>query len=241
MVSTLVTILREAGAMKKLCTLAASAALIASASCAMAATQQIFFDDFNADTIETNAYSLTNWTVTHGSVDVFGPSNNNQYPGNGTYVHTAGTSSNPGRMTTREVLNLVPGLTYTLSLDLGKHYKNAHSRLAIHLADWSYTLTSAAGIAMPNFVPMSWDFTVTETSGQISMEASFGLDRGFIIDNVGLSVQMPDPIPDPSPVPVPAAGVLLLGGLSLMRLLKTAAGRQARTKSQAALAVATVR
>ena len=80
----------------------------------------VFQDTFDSEPQGLVVTSLTNWTVTAGSVDVIGPGLFDFYPGNGNYLDM--TSCADGTIQTAP-LNLSPG-TYQLSFEIGRNSIN---------------------------------------------------------------------------------------------------------------------
>lgn len=191
----------------------ALAALISPAG----ASTLLFFDDFNADVQNDDAEELLNWTVTNGRVGVHGPGSFDDYPGNGNYIDMDGSSANAGKITTKQLLTLVPGVVYTLSFDLGKSRNSpGPERLSFGIGGWEDEIRLPPP-AIPSLLRMSYDFTVTATSGNLWFNAFGGDNAGPIIDDVNLEVK----VPLPTTVPLPASGVALIGGLAGLWLMGT--------------------
>lgn len=217
--------------MKTLRTLAAIAAFTILAPSANATTQ-IFFDDFSAESPRKDAAELTKWTVSSGRIDVFGPGYFDAYPGNNNYIDMDGSSANAGKITTKEVLSLMPGAVYTLSFSYGRAPESVFKeRISFGIADWEAELTIPY-VQIPSLLSFNVDFTVSETSGQLWINGFGGDNAGAIIDNVGLVVKSPI---ETTPVPVPASGLLLVAGVAgLGAIRRVSAGRQPRVTPGAA-------
>lgn len=118
---------------------------------APASAQQLFLDDFNTETLGTNAVSITNWNISSGNIDVIGnPGFFDFYPGNGRYLDMDGSAGNAGRIETITVFNLTPG-DYTLSFDQGKNGSSAES-MNISVGSVFTTLFSSPAGGVPTLV-----------------------------------------------------------------------------------------
>ncbi len=177
-----------------------------SASAAAQATD-LFQDNFEADNIGYSLTSLSQWTMTDGSVDVIGAgSGYDFFPGNGKYIDLDGSTYNAAVMQTLASFNLLAGSTYTLSFDLGGSARpDGDNSVTVSLGDFSETFTLAS------------DAPLTSYSRQISMASNMtshlifdhaGTDNmGLILDNVALSA----PVPEPETWAMLVAGLALLG------------------------------
>jgi hypothetical protein len=177
------------------------------------AMADIFFDDFNSESIGLNYSSFANWDVSDGSVDVIGVDSSwNWFPAYGRYVDMDGSTGNAGKITTKVSFDLAPG-TYTLSFDLAGNQRQGADDTVIVQVDMgslfnrSYTLS--ASTPFTTFTEM---FTVgAATSAKLSFEGVGGDNVGMLLDNVRLT-------------PVPGAVLLGMLGLSVagIRLRKSA-------------------
>lgn len=198
--------------------LAATAALSLAGLGAASATP-IFFDDFNAEAQGTPVASLTNWDITRDSVDVIGDTpaiSFNFYPGNGNYIDlngsTANTGQTEGRIQTKGSLGLKTNASYTVSFDYGTN-ANPGTLPAI--------LTVGLGTAVQqlfiNAIPAtlqagSFTFKYDGSGDYLSFADDSGTpgeQGGPVIDNVSLA-----------PVPLPAGGLLLIGALGGLAVLR---------------------
>ena len=200
-------------------TFATVSALTLGLSGAASASTVIFQDDFNTETLQTNA-TLDNWTVTTGSVDVIGPGFFDFYPGNGRYLDMNGSTApnSEGRIETSG-LGLVVGGQYTLSFDYG-----TNSNPGTLPATLTFGLGTTVGLfetlainSIPStLISISYTFTYDGSGDFLFFADTTGQpdQGGPVIDNVVLSA-----------VPLPAGGLLLigaLGGLAALRRRKTA-------------------
>lgn len=181
---------------------------------AAANANDLFQDDFEADNIGYSLTSLSQWTMTDGSVDVIGVgSGYDFFPGNGKYIDLDGSSGNAVVMKTSTSFNLMAGMTYTLSFDLGGSARwDGDNSVTVTLGDFSETFTLAADAPLTNFsrqISMSSDMT-----SSLVFDHAGGDNMGLILDNVTLS----------APVPEPETWAMLVAGLALL-------GLKARRKS----------
>jgi hypothetical protein len=197
-------------------TLLAAAMLLGATSFANATV--LFTDNFNTETQALNG-SLSNWTVTNGTIDVIGaPAFFDFYPGNGNYLDMDGSSSDAGKITTNSSFNLIAGQQYAISFDFGKNGLKKES-LNVKVGAFSWVLSLGATLTQGNILTgIAYLFTPTAnvSGAKISFEGVGTDNQGVIIDNVQLSA-----------VPIPAAAPLLVMGLmglgALARRRKAAA------------------
>lgn len=184
---------------KQLLTLLFSTALAASAS---AHANLLFEDTFNAETRALNS-SLSNWTVSNGSIDVIGTGYFDFYPGNGNYLDLDGSTRNAGRITTVTSFALNPGVTYLLSFDLGGSKRGDSNSVNVALGNFSETFTLASSAGWQN-VTRSIS-VLGDMSSRLSFDHAGGDNMGLILDNVSVTA-----------VPEPETYALMLAGLGLM-------------------------
>jgi Protein of unknown function (DUF642) len=190
----------------------AAALFVALSSSSHAVT--IFSDNFNGDTLALNG-SLTNWTVSNGTIDVIGANPApffNLYPGNGNYVDMDGSSGNAGKITTIATFNLVAGQRYALSFDYGKNGA-AKENLNFGVGSYLGFLGFNTG-AIPALVNGYYEFIAgaNQTGVRIFFEDLGKDNQGVIIDNVQLSS-----VPIPAAAPLLAMGLMGLGALARRR------------------------
>lgn len=187
-----------------------------------ASAQQLFLDDFNTETLGTNAVSITNWNISSGNIDVIGnPGFFEFYPGNGRYLDMDGSTSNAGRIETITVFNLTPG-DYTLSFDQGKNGSSAES-MNISVGSVFTNLFSSPAGSVPALINREFNFTVgAATTGTIVFDhlgndntSNTGDNAGIVVDNVRL-VRIVTTVPEPSALALllPIMGVF---GVAMVR------------------------
>jgi hypothetical protein len=176
-----------------------STAMAASAS---AGATVLFNDDFDSEALALNA-SLSNWTVSSGTVDVIGSGFFDFYPGNGHYLDLDGSTRNAGRISTQTTFSLTPGMTYLLDFDLGGSTRGDTNSVRVSLGNYHeiFTLASDAGLQH-----VTRAITVLgDVSSRLTFHHAGGDNRGLILDNVNVSA-----------VPEPSTYALLLAGLGLI-------------------------
>ncbi|MEI6708991.1 MAG: Ig-like domain-containing protein [Methylococcales bacterium] len=151
------------------------------------ATQVIFSDNFNADSLAGNQTAFAGgWTVSNGSVDLIGePNYFNLLPGNGRYVDLDGTTGQAGIFS--KSLNLTASTTYTAHFQLAGSHRGANADtvdVTFGTASVSYTLAASDPLTTYSvtFTPAS--------SGNYSLNfhnLDSGDNIGAILDNVSVS------------------------------------------------------
>ena len=189
------------------------AVILAATLPAAASATVIFEDNFDTETFALNG-SLSNWTVSKGTIDVIGTGYFDLYPGNGRYLDMDGSTMNAGRIDTKTTFGFTVGATYTLSFSYGKNGFGAET-LEFGVAGVDWTLLLPAG-AIATLQTWSQDFVATVASSKLFFEALGGDNFGPVLDNVRLAAKAPPP----AVVPLPAAAFLLLGGLGLLGALR---------------------
>ncbi len=164
--------------------------LLLAASSLPATSQQLFFDDFNAEpSFALNYTSFANWNVVRPSVDVFSP-----YAGFGVSVDLDGSSGSAGLLVTKTTFNLTPG-NYTLEWDLGKNGSGTET-MTVSVGT-AYSEVFSDGLTYSAPVHILRNFTVvSSTTGGIAFDHAGGDNAGYAIDNVRLgrvSAETPEP------------------------------------------------
>jgi len=176
-----------------------STAMAASAS---AGATVLFNDDFDSEALALNT-SLSQWTVSNGTIDVIGSRFFNFYPGNGHYLDLDGSTRNAGKITTNTLFSLTPGMTYLLDFDLGGSTRGDTNSVVVSLGSYSETFTLASGASLQH---VTRAITVLGgMSSSLSFDHAGGDNMGLILDNVNVSA-----------VPEPSTYALLLAGLGLI-------------------------
>jgi hypothetical protein len=159
----------------------------------------LLFDNFNSENGGNGAFEydgFVNWDVTGGNIALIGTGFFDIYPENGLYLDLGGSWDNtPGTLTSKTPFTLIPGVTYTLSFDLGGNPYNPSRDDTVQVLlgsvfDEKFTLQ--------NIDPLH-KFTRTihvdsMTTGTLSFRdvGSRGVDsEGLILDNVAL-IAVPD-------------------------------------------------
>lgn len=151
----------------------------------------IFFDNFDGETLTFNA-SLSNWTVSDGSVDVIGTGFFDLLPGNGNYVDLDGTSGNAAKITSN-----------AFSFGVGQQYLLEFSLAGSQRGDTN-TVQASVGIMLgvvitlqsnDPFAVYSYQFLGDGSSSAIVFDHLGGDNLGLLLDNVRLSA-----VPEPSSI-----------------------------------------
>lgn len=198
------------------------AALAAGASAQAAVLLQ---DDFDGDSASTvlNFNSLTNWTVSDGTIDYIrsGAYGIGCVGGTGGCLDMDGSTSNAGQITSSATFSLTAGVTYTLTAQIsGNQRGGASDSLTLGLID-AATDASLSSFTLPPIDPgaafsalgtYSLSITpVASTSVRVSFSGIGGDNIGPILDNVLFT-------DDTRPIPVSEPGTALLAGLGLLAL-----------------------
>jgi hypothetical protein len=183
----------------------------------------VYFDDFNSQVQGVPQGTLTNWTVTAGSIDVIGTGNFDFYPGNGNYIDLNGTSGQNGQITSNTVFGAG---TYTLTFLLGGSkgggggvdLPNPKTTL-VQLGNFSQEITLA-----PDAGLTSQSFTFTTTGGQLVFTSLAGGNPnvGNILDNVQVSA-----VPEPATWAMMLIGFAGIGFLAYRKTKKNSAATAA--------------
>jgi hypothetical protein len=148
---------------------------------------------------------ISGWTVTNGTVDLIGFTNNVHYfdfiPGNGGYVDLDGSTNQSGLLS--HSFNLIGGTQYTLSFDLAGSHRGGTETVDVTFGGvlGNYFLNSNDDFSLKtlNFTP--------DSSGvySISFQNQGGDNMGALLDNVSVTA-----------VPEPEVYGMMLMGLGLM-------------------------
>jgi hypothetical protein len=193
--------------MKKL--IAATVLGLSMASAASATV--VFSDNFDTEVLGAPQGTLTQWTVTSGTVDVIGPGFYDFYPGNGHYLDLNGTPG-AGRIETAS-LGLTAGSTYRLMFDFGNNANsNGQEELSFGIGDQLYSFAISGAVA--NLTSFVIDIVFNGGSDDYLFFADTGTlspndNGGPILDNVSLAA-----------VPLPAGGLLLIGAIGGLAALR---------------------
>lgn len=211
-------------------------ATLMGAGLALSASSQsavLLQDDFDGDSGSTvlNFNSLTNWTVSDGTIDYIrsGGYGISCVGGTGGCLDMDGSTSDAGQITSSAIFPLTAGVTYTLTAQIsGNQRGGASDSLTMGLIDpatdaWlvSITLPSIDSGAAFSAVGVN-SFSVTyffNTSVRLSFSGIGGDNIGPILDNVLFT-------DNTQPVPVSEPGTALLAALGLLALALR--GRRAR-------------
>lgn len=154
----------------------------------------LLFDDFDSENGGQGApvYSgFKNWNAIDGNVALLGEGFLDVYPGHGLYVDLGGSSTDtPGALVSKKRFALFPGVSYTLSFELGGNPANPGPADTVRVSlgkayRETFTLRNADPLAKITRV-----FTVKAPTGgklRFGDVGSRGVDsEGLILDNVTL-------------------------------------------------------
>ncbi|PTB99226.1 PEP-CTERM sorting domain-containing protein [Marinobacter sp. Z-F4-2] len=169
----------------------------------------IFQDNFDSELApgvwETNYTGFSNWTVTHGSVDLISTPNPWSLScagGTGKCVDLDGSTGTAGTLQSI-ALTLDPG-TYTLSFDISGNQRNSASDSMVVSLDGFLTETFVLAANDP-WQTIVRSITVTsQTTNHLTFNHNGGDNIGIMLDNVSL---------------VPEPGTLALFGLGILSLV----------------------
>lgn len=171
-------------------------------------------DNFDSETLGLSSPSLTNWTISDGTVDVIGnPNFFDLRPGNGRYLDLDGSSRNAGKITSKTTFSFNPGDFITLQFDLAGSQRSDSNSVTVSLGSlFSETFTLSSSVP---FGTITRTFNPTSaTNAQLMFDHAGGDNLGLLLDNVNLSVQ-----PVPEPLTILGAGTAISFGASFKRKL----------------------
>lgn len=203
-----VTIMKKASRL----TMAAIAAIGLLDVCAANAAV-VFSDDFNLENsgnYQLNYFTLNNWDVTAGSIDVIGTGSPwNFFPANGLFLDMNGSTNSPGSITTKQSFG--PG-NYNLSFDFAGTQRGLGGNIRFSLGSNSYDISLAGSDV---FTPLSYDITLNSTEKLTFQSLSFDNGNiGGLLDNITLTSienQGSEAVPAPASLGLMGAGLLALG------------------------------
>lgn len=199
---------------------AAAAALAATLVVAPAHAAIVFSDNFDTDAASSilNFDSLINWTVSGGTIDYIrsGGFGINCAGGTGGCLDMDGSTGNAGRITSRQVFTLDPGLIYTWQFEVsGNQRGGASDSLLYGLIDASTDtdlVSYVIGPLAPSAPFATYTLNIIPGTDPITLRLFFegvgGDNIGVILDNVVLRDNRTANVPEPA--------TLLLSGLALL-------------------------
>jgi len=194
-----------------------TAAIALATACGSAASQTLFFDDFNNEFPGLNRVP-NGWTVSGGTVDIIGNGPNGELfdarEGNGYYIDLDGSTNNAGRLALLTGLSFAAATTYELSFDLG------NTGIAPNTMTYGIDFASGLDVMAPVTRPTLGDSSDTgqfrraslifttpvATTGRIFFDHQGGDNNGLLLDDVLVAV-----IPEPQTYALLLAGLLLIG------------------------------
>lgn len=177
-------------------------------ACVLGASQAnagiVFSDNFDTEAVGLNA-SLTNWTITNGTIDVIGQGSPfDLLPGNGRYVDLDGTTSNAAMVTHSFLFQ--NGVNYQLKFDLAGSQRGDTNTLFLSVGTLlGAPINITLGSSVP-FTTFTYNFVGNGTSAGILFDHQGGNNLGLLLDRVVLT-EVPEP------------GSLLLCGLGAVSAL----------------------
>jgi hypothetical protein len=183
----------------------------------------LFSDSFDADygSSVLNVGSLTNWTVSDGTIDYIRHGNQwgiSCFGAAGACLDMDGSTGNAGRITSTSTFNLLPGVTYYLEGEVsGNQRGGASDGVTFGIADASnpaFAFTGTWGSIQPGS-PFMLHYlgvgpVVAPLTVRIFVEGLGGDNVGVILDNVVFRDDTSGNVPEP--------GTLSLLGLGLAGL-----------------------
>ena len=189
------------------------ASLLLAAGSRPASSQQLFFDNFNAEPgFALNYTGFLNWNVTRGTVDVYQP-----YAGLGfgVSVDMDGSSSAAGRLETKTTFSLNPG-SYILEWDMGKNGDNLESMNVTLGGAYTEIFSDGNGYPTPVHILRNINVGLGGDSGVIAFDHAGGDNGGYVIDNVTLTAVTPT-ADTPEPGTLALVGALSLVGVRFLK------------------------
>lgn len=207
----------------RLATAAALAAGLAFGTAARAAI--LLSDDFENDYLDTvtNVGSLSNWTVSNGSVDYLkNYAGISCFGGSSGCLDMDGSTNDAGRITSSATFLIEPNVTYRLSVRVSGSQRSGLDGFAMGLIDVDnggvdWLTISETGIEA-NFPFLEYGFDTTHNvaafNARIFIEGVGGDNVGVILDNVVFSTVSETPgqgVDSPAPLLLAGAGLLAAG------------------------------
>ncbi|MBX3616635.1 PEP-CTERM sorting domain-containing protein [Nitrosomonas sp.] len=159
------------------------------------------FDSYSPLTLNWTPPVASGWTVSSGTVDLIGTGFNDILPGNGNYIDLDGSTSNSGVFANS--VNLISGVTYTLSFDLAGSQRGSTETVDINFG------TASTSVTLGGSAPLTaYDLSFTPSASGVygfSFENLGGDNVGLLLDNVSVSA-----------VPEPETYAMLLAGLGML-------------------------